>query len=248
VSGQVSNPGVVPEGGSSYQGIMTDEKTGETITDVPTVDNAVDTMRSQFGMESAKKVIPQVDDQLASDIRFDMFDNVFPGWGEGADNKLFLMEEGREEKIIHMEPLCQPGSYIGPIAWVVVPPWQHQRIMPPDKVKAYGEERKRELGVIQSTVSAYKERSTNLLGSDVGYPYNHSACELKRRAGSPFEPIIRTDMNWEHVKDPCGYQLNKNRLRLQTDALRYPRQLDSYTNGMRGPTLKKRRGLEVILH
>ena len=90
-------------------------------------------------------------------------------------------------------------------------------------------------------------KSTNLLGDDVGYPYDHSACELKRKRLSPLEPVIRTDMNWEHVKDPIGVQLNKHKFRRYTDSQRYPRHLETQTAGIGGQHLSKRRGLEVIL-
>jgi hypothetical protein len=243
--GRLEN-GATPGGASSYQGIVKDAD-GDRIEDVTTVETAVDTLRAQYGMESAGKVIPSIRDQLMSDIRFDLFDTVNPGHGEGSDNKLFLMQEGRDEKIIYSKPMFEPGSYIGPIAGVTVPPWQLQRVMPADKMKDYGESRQGKLKMIQNTVMSYGKKSTNLLGDDVGYPFSHSACELKRNSRSPFEPVIRTDMNWEHVKDPVGYELNKKRFRLETDAQRYPRHLDSRTNGMGGPTLKKRRGLEVIL-
>lgn len=243
-AGMVSNE--ANDGESSYQGIIQD-KDGDRIEDIKTVETAVDTLRAQYGMESAGKVIPSTQDQLASDIRFDLFDTVNPGYGEGSDNKLFLMQEARDEKIIYSKPMFEPGSYIGPIAGVVVPPWQLQRVMPADKMKDYGESRQGELKMIQNTVMSYGKKSTNLLGDDVGYPFSHSACELKRNSRSPFEPVIRTDMNWQHVKDPCGYELNRKKFRLETDAQRYPRHLDSRTNGMGGPVLKKRRGLEVIL-
>ena len=243
-AGRVSN--AANDGASSYQGIVQDAK-GDRIEDITTVETAVDTLRAQYGMESAGKVIPSTQDQLTSDIRFDLFDTVNPGYGEGSDNKLFLMQEGRDEKIIYSKPMFEPGSYIGPIAGVTVPPWQLQRVMPADKMKDYGESRQGKLKMIQNTVMSYGKRSTNLLGDDVGYPFSHSACELKRNSRSPFEPVIRTDMNWEHVKDPVGHELNKKRFRLETDAQRYPRHLDSRVNGMGGPVLKKRRGLEVIL-
>jgi hypothetical protein len=244
-TGRLENE-ATPGGASSYQGIVKDGQ-GDRIEDVTTVETAVDTLRAQYGMESAGKVIPSTRDQLMSDIRFDLFDTVNPGYGEGSDNKLFLMQEGRDEKIIYSKPMFEPGSYIGPIAGVTVPPWQLQRVMPADKMKDYGESRQGKLKMIQNTVMSYGKKSTNLLGDDVGYPFSHSACELKRNSRSPFEPVIRTDMNWEHVKDPVGHELNKKRFRLETDAQRYPRHLDSRVNGMGGPVLKKRRGLEVIL-
>jgi hypothetical protein len=140
-----------------------------------------------------------------------------------------------------------PGAYIGPLNGLDVPPWQLQRVMPPGKVRAYGEKKTSLLHSVSDLVIKNGVKSTNLLGDDVGYPYAHSACELKRRKLSPFEPIIRTDMQWQHVKDPTGVELNKLGFRRLTDAYRYPRHLESVSSGMGGPVYSKRRGLELIL-
>jgi hypothetical protein len=220
---------------------------GDKVTDVPDHDTSEANMRPKYGMETAKNVIPDVEDQLASDIRFDMFDTVNPGFGEGGDNKLFLMEENREAKIVHAKPMFSPGSFIGPINGSGVAPWQLQRVMPDDKVRAYGEYKKRSLRMMSDLVIKNGVESSGLLGDDVGYPYEHSACELKRRKLSPFEPVIRTDMDWQHVKSATGSELNKLGFRGQTDAYRYPRHLHSNRHGMGGPVYPKRRGLEVIL-
>jgi hypothetical protein len=64
---------------------------------------------------------------------------------------------------------------------------------------------------------------------------------------SPFEPIIRTDMEWQNVKMPTGFNLNNKRFRLETDAQRYPKHLAPSLRQMGGSTLQRRRALEVIL-
>ena len=222
-------------------------KQGDKITDVPGVHTEEGNMRQKFGMESASNVIPSAEAQMASDIRFDMFDTVNPGFGEGVDNKLFLMQENRDAKIIHAGPMFAPGAYVGPVDGLTVAPWQLQRVMPEERVRAYGEKRRNTLDSISEMVITNGVKSTNLLGDDVGYPYAHSANELKRRKMSPFEPVIRTDMDWQHVKDPTGVQLNKLGFRRQTDAYRYPRHLESVSTGVGGPVYQRRRGLEVIL-
>lgn len=204
-------------------------------------------LRPEYGMEKAENVIPEAEDQLASDIRFDMFDTVQPGFGNGADNKLYLMQQNRDAKIEFAQPMFHPGSNIGPIAGVDVPPWQLQRVMPADKVKRYGDEKHNSLTSVSNLVIRNGEKSTNLLGDDVGYPYDYSACSLKRKRLSVLEPVIRTDMDWMHVKDPIGVELNKKKFRRLTDAQRYPRHLDVIDAGMGGQHLSKRRGLEVIL-
>lgn len=220
---------------------------GDYFTHNPTHITATDTMRPTYGMASANDVIPSVQDQMASDIRFDMFSQVPDGFGEGQDNKLFLMEQNREAKIRYMAPLDYVGSNIGPIAGVTVPPWQWQRVMKPSQTAQFQSRKRRRLSDAVLTLENNGASSLALTGYDRGFPYKRSCSGLPRESDSPLEPVIRTDLNWEHVKDPTGVQLNKKQFRLETDAQRMPRQLASSAPLMGGPTLSKRRGLEVIL-
>ena len=232
---------------ATLETIMARIKAGDQFTQVQDQDNSQSNLRQEFGMEKAENVIPKVEEQLASDIRFDMFDTVQPGFGNGADNKLFLMQQNHDAKIEFAQPMFHPGSHIGPLAGVSVPPWQLQRVMPAGEVKRYGDEKHNSLNTISNLVIQNGEKSTNLLGDDVGYPYDYSASSLKRKKLSVFEPVIRTDLDWMHVKDPVGVELNKKKFRRLTDSQRHPRHLDVIDSGMGGQHLKKRRGLEVIL-
>lgn len=220
---------------------------GDIIRDIQSHEPYEPDLRPEYGMEKAGQVIPATRKQLESDIRFDMFDHVKPGFGEGMDNKLFLMQEARDKKIVYAPDLHAPGQWIGPTAGVDVPPWQWQRVIPSDVIRNYQQEtRSREHAGTQLLLST-GPRSSNILGDDIGYPMPYSACELKRNPYSPFEPVIRTDMHWQHVKEPIGVKLNRKRMRLETDAQRYPRALDSSVVGQGGVNLPKRRSLEVIL-
>jgi hypothetical protein len=239
----VRNPNYIPgrPGDVAYQG------KGDSFNDVQDVHSEENNLRAEFGEASAKSVIPTVEKQIESDIRFDMFDMVLPGFGEGSDNKLYLMSERREEAIVHQEPHFFPGDYIGPLNGMSVPPWQLQREMPVSEVKAYSERKRKAVLEKADVFHAYDDSSTNLLGDDVGYPYSHSAGELKRSKRSPLEPVIRTDMDWQHVKNPTGVKLNKLGMRRVHDALREPRNLQVDMAGVGGPRLEHRRSLEVIL-
>ena len=225
------------------------EKGGDSFKDVPDKEPGTDNnLRSQFGEASIQSVIPSWQKQVESDIRFDMFDTVNPGFGEGADNKLYLMDQTREARIVHMEPHFFPGDYIGAVNGFTVPPWQLQREMPEQEVKKYSDRKRQDVLDKAEVYNSMGGMSTNILGDDVGYAYSHSAGELKRRKLSPLEPVIRTDMDWQHVKGPTGVKLNKLSMRRVHDALRYPRNLQSSLMGDGGPTMDRRRSLEVILH
>ena len=115
------------------------------------------------------------------------------------------------------------------------------------EVKKYSDRKRNDVLVKADVFRAYDDSSTNVLGDDVGYPYSHGASELKRPKYSPFEPVIRTDMDWQHVKNPTGVKLNKLGMRRVHDALREPRNLQVDMAGMGGARLGHRRSLEVIL-
>jgi len=221
---------------------------GDQILDVKTNDSSEGNLRSEWGMEKVGDVIPSTRKQLESDIRFDMFDNVNPGFGEGMDNKLFLMQQARDKKIVYTGSMFEPGAYIGPISGTEVPSWKMQRVMQPAKVSAHEAEKQKRLQLASALLKQNGVKSSNVLGDDIGFPLPYSACELKRNPMSPFEPIIRTDMPWEAVKDPTGFKLNGKRFRSEFDAQRYPRHLQSSIAGWGGPIYPKRRALEVILH
>jgi hypothetical protein len=225
---------------------VTQDEKGDKLNDVPTIPGGEKgTMRPRFGMEFAQKVVPSAEEQIKSDIRFDMFDTVAPGFGEGTDNKLFVMEQNRDGKIIYADPMFAPGSDIGPEAGVQVSSWKLQRTMPTEKMALYSQSAKTNLQLIASIVQ--RKESTNLLGDDIGYYSTESSKGLKRARESPFEPVVNNAMQFHSVKTPCGADLGAFQSRLVTDAMRYPRHLSSYTNGMGGPTLNKRRSLEIIL-
>ena len=204
-------------------------------------------LRPEFAMAKASDVIPSTRKQLESDIRFDMFDHVKPGFGEGMDNKLFLMQEARDKKIVYAPGMHEPGQWIGPTAGVDVPPWQWQRVIPSEQLQRYQQEHQFRMNAGDQLLLRNGPRSSNIMGDDIGYPMPYSASELKRNKYSPFEPVIRTDMHWQQVREPIGVKLNRKRMRLETDAQRYPRALDSSVAGQGGVHLSKRRALEVIL-
>ena len=205
-------------------------------------------MRVHMSLGSAKDVIPPTREQLISDIQFDMFDAVPSGFGNGSDNKLFLMQEARDNKIRYAGPMNYPGTYIGPTNGASVAPWQLQRTFPLELAeKLEAENALKAKAASDMLISNPKDKSSNLLGDDLGYPYPFSSKSLKRSRDSPFEPVIRNDYSWERVKPATGYNLNQKRMRLSTDAQRNPENLVSYTSGMGGPTLDRRNALEVIL-
>jgi len=227
---------------------MRDEDgTGDFLLNNLTQDRSYGTLRPRFGLAGPEDVIPSTIEQLQSDIRFDMFDTVAPGYGEGMDNKLFLLEKAREGEIDYASPMFSPGSYIGPVCGLTVPPWQWQRVIQPNLIQSYQQQVMTRLDQIQQVLRNNGEKTTNVVCDDVGFNQSVSASHLKRDKLSPFEPVIRTDIHWRNEKTPTGLQLNRKRFRVEHDALRMPRKIQATSYGTGGPTTTKRRALEVIL-
>lgn len=225
------------------------EENGDLFGDVPTHSTNVDpNLRAEFGMAPTASVIPSTTTQLKSDIIFDMFDTVHEGFGNGDDNKLFLMEENRDAKIRYAPPMATPGASIGPEAGVQVSSWKLQREIPTEKMARHAQSMKRKHDKIMALYSKKtRNESTNILGDDVGFYRGISSKGLKRNRASILEPIIANQLEFTRVKIPTGAELNGFGFRLNTDAMRHPNHLNSLVNGMGGPTLGKRRSLEIIL-
>jgi hypothetical protein len=118
--------------------------------------------------------------EIQSDIVFDMFSEVPSGYGEGASNKLFLQEVNREAKIVHQEPMFTPALWLGPLDMITPPPWQLQPVMDDDEVVAFMERKRRKLDSLGTMVTRNGEKSSNVLGDDLGYPYEVSSSGLRR--------------------------------------------------------------------
>ena len=223
-------------------------KEGDAYLNNPTHANTTASLRPTFAMAGHDQVLASDTAQAISDIRYDMFDIVRPGFGQGEKNKLFLQQQYHEDTIRFRAPMHNgPGSYIGPLNLPFVPPWQLQPIMTREKMDSFIDHKMNELRQTVVAIANQGVASTGVLGTDVGYPFDVSSSGLRRDKDSPFEPVIRNDINWIHQKQPAGYQLNQKMFRYGTDAQRYPRDLDTNTNGVGGPHLPKYRSLEVIL-
>jgi hypothetical protein len=208
--------------------------------------SSTDTLRPTFGIAPANGVVPSKRAQLESDILFNDFSVVAPGHGLGVTNKMFLMEEAREKKIVYREPLAEPRKYDGPTDGVVAPPleWQNE-ITRRDRnilaARAIAE---------QSTGALLEARagagSLNILGDDYGMLQRTSDKGLKRPRESPMEPIIRLPKAWERVRPLPGVQWARKQTRRLFDALRYPERFESNIAQEGGPIMGKRNALAVF--
>jgi hypothetical protein len=172
-------------------------------------------------------VISSERDQLQSDITFDMFSEVSPGFGHGSTNKLFLQQVNRDKKIVGMKPVTAPTQYLGPLGTITPPAWQLQPVMDDHVINSYIEETNTKRERIAKLVEMNDVKSTNVLGDDVGYPFSTSSSGLKRGRTGVFRPIIENRIGWQHIKPPTGLRLNQVVFRRDFDTRRYPRHLRS---------------------
>ena len=230
--------------GEKYENALELLRGSDIITAGPRVEDTSEaTLRPQFPEGTPNEIIPSIAKQQASDIAFDMFSVVRPGFGLGADNKLVLQQEAHKEKIQWMDNLYEPRAWGGPEAGIKPSPWQFHDVMTPAMIsRPFANQRKhtRQGANLARSVGA---RTVRALPDDVHH--KPSSAGLKRRV-SPFETIYDNRHDWEPVFEPAGVFLNKRGLKKQYNPWRTPfrREYDP-ENG--GPTLSKRRQLEVIL-
>jgi len=220
---------------------------GDTIATAKESHNtATDTLRPTFGIAPANGVVPTKRQQVESDLLFNDFSVVAPGHGLGVTNKMFLMEERRDEKIVYREPLAEPRKYDGPTDGAIPPPLKWQNEIPRrDRntlaAQAIGLEA---AGVLlESRAGA---GSLNILGDDFGMPQRISDKGLKRQAESPLEPMVRLPKAWERVKALPGVQWARKQTRRLFDSQRYPERFEPNIAQEGGPIMGKRNALAVF--
>ena len=125
--------------------------------------NSTETFREEYGREGrGVDVIPSPADQLQSDVLFDMFSEVAPGFGNGASNKLFLQQVNRDAKIVYMDQMYEPGESIGPLYSLTPPPWQIQPVMDRGLINEYLDKKKSTLASTAQLVGQNGVASSNV--------------------------------------------------------------------------------------
>lgn len=233
--------------GQKGAAIPSDQRQGDAFIDAKESHNTTtDTLRPSFGIAPANAVVPTKRQQVESDLLFNDFSVVAPGFGLGVTNKMFLLETARENKIVYREPLAEPRKYDGPTGTVEVPPlqWQNE-ITRRDRnllaAKAIAEEAS---GALLEARAG--DGSLNILGDDFGQFQRISDKGLKRPADSPLEPVLRTPKAWERIKPLPGIQWARKNFRRLFDSARYPERFEPNVAMEGGSTLSKRNSLATF--
>ena len=135
--------------------------------EVSNQDRAMGSLRPKFWMAGAEDVIPSKQRQLQSDVLFDMFNVVQPGYGLGADNKLYLENEQNAKFIRNHRPLYAPRKDDGPEMGLHPMPWQFQNIMPPAMIDESFSKIERQLNSIEKIVSTIQGKTVSSLPRDI---------------------------------------------------------------------------------
>jgi len=241
------NPGSMRGRNVENENIRSDEK-GDVIEGLPQSEQPNDVLRLKARELDSRSLIPPSIQQIRSDIEFDMFSVVRPGFGLGVDNKMFLYENIRDKDVIGSEPLYTPRPYNGPSSGVDRVPLLLQDVVPSEVYTANTAANNTLAAAGRNTTRRTGKGSLNVLGDDYGQLDSISDRGLNRPPESFLEPIIRTDARWQRPKLQPGFLSSKREFRKLYDGLRYPEHIAPHMNMDGGPTLKKSRSsLEVLI-
>lgn len=222
-------------------------KVGDQIASNEYRDFSQATLRPRFGIAGVAEVIPPTREQLRSDLEFDLFSVVKPGYGEGSTNKLFLYEQARDDVLTYAGPFIGPGPYLGPLNTQHPMPWQWQTVKHESDINRFKGNSIARLNSMRSVVSKLGAGSMWTQGRDVPeHPVSISSKGLPRELESPYEPAIHHHDDWKPIIDPPGYVLNQRGFKRVFSAVRDPDAPEIMVDNS-GPTLSVRRSLEVIL-
>lgn len=226
---------------NEMKNILAERKERELHGDDPSrgIERTTPSMRPKAFLAGAEAVIPDGKSQLQSDVMFDMFSSVSPGFGQGRDNKLYVENEANQEFIRFRDPLYRPRQHSGHVNGIQPLPWQWQDVMPRHLVEGYFKQFNKRIDDLTAMISNVPERVVNTLPTDVVTVPSSKGCYRKP---SPLEPIINNIQPWLAVQDPAGVFLNKRGFKHTTSSWRDPKRLELDLPNT-GPTLSQRRAL-----
>ena len=213
---------------------------------------AENTLRAQYQLDPlANQVVPSANKQIQSDVLFDMFSVVPPGFGQGVDNKLVHENEARETAIRFKEPLYTPrfehgGADIGIAQHIHPLPWQLQPNDTGAQIIQHLMKLEHKMKMMKSLLMQ-ASKSGEPASTLPGTTNRHASSKgLERLPTNELEPVVHNRSPWEPVAEAPGYALNKRGFRHTHSPWASPFQREyDYVNS--GPTMQKRRALEVIL-
>lgn len=187
------------------------------------LEDPLHTMRPGYGLAGGELLVPENSLQTTSDVVFDMFSVVPPGFGNGDTNKLFLQQQSWEKFVKHGGKMFGPNSYDGPTAGITPMPMQWTRTKP----QAYIDQKQRQfdrkysnaLNTMQKHTAL--ELSSGALPNDFAYNSIVSSKSLPRNSVSVLQPVVHNAGAFAPAFDPPAFARTERRRRLY-DPVRHP--------------------------
>lgn len=207
-------------------------------------DDPINTIRPDYGLAGAADVVPEPKKQTISDVMFDMFGVVPPGFGNGATNKLFLQQQSWEKFVKYGGKMFGPNTFDGPTCGVKPMPPQWTRL----KSDAFIEQNRKsfnslhDMAINTAQRHSVTEQPAGALPIDYGLNSTLSSKKLPRSRASVLMPVISNRAAFQPAFDPPAFQRTEKRRKL-FDPVRHPNMsASSYqNNGIRMPLSLARR-------
>ena len=147
-------------------------------------------------------------EKFASNLQFELFSYVPPGYGNGIDNKLFRMDVNRKRLIEWCDPLNQHRQYDGPTCGIAPLPYEWQNTMTDAQysqcVKKVANEARTKLEAKNGPISSSLLGEVFTQPSSKGLPQTHPTF---------FQKAINVTDRMTNPVTPCGMYLREPNIR-----------------------------------
>jgi len=198
-------------------------------------------LRAHFQEATANDVTPTPERQLQSDVMFDMFSVVPPGYGLGQRNKLFVENEQREA-FLRFQNNFFPRADDGPPTGIVAAPWQLQDNIPKDVLGMWVNS---DLQRHRAAIGAYNTVVGKTSGSLPGDVVTTASARGLPRPVSFLRPVITNNDPLLPVTEPAGVFLNARGFKHLYSPLSVPTAREVDIEGG-GSHLRRRRAMAFV--
>lgn len=232
----------LPSNFGEYKPLEINALTDHTPDNLPQIlEREQNILRAHFDTATAADVTPTPQRQLQSDMLFDMFSVVPPGYGLGSRNKLFVENEQRDEFLRFRNNFFIRADQGAPTGIVPVP-WYFQDTLPVEVLQDYVRKQKETLSNTILAASTTVGRTVGALPADVD---STKSSRGLLRPLSFLRPVIENDAPLTPTIDPAGVYLNGRTFRHLYSPWRSPTENEDDVMGG-GSHFRTRRALVTV--
>ena len=219
---------------------------GDEILGPKTHNTANASLRPTFLQGGADNLNRSPEERIRMDVNFDLFDFVPDGFGLGADNKMFVMEQERDRQIRYAEPMFEPAAPDDIITNNGLEPVDRRlrQVMRPKQIVGNLMRTMNDAADMYEVQMKQGVKSMNALPSDNNT--DKSSKGLRGNKPSPFESVIQLHSPFLPVFDPAGVNMTRS-FKSIFSPQRDPMRTTEFNPHNGFPTLSKRRALDIIL-